>query len=80
MYVYVRVSTIMVYTNIFVKFVLVGLQKINIICLSWNSNKWQMYWLFLIQDAKGNFVRRWIQRQLNFGKKSFCSKSCEHCF
>jgi len=20
------------------------------------------------QDAKGNFVRRWIQRQLNFGK------------
>jgi len=21
-----------------------------------------------LQDAKGNFVRRWIQRQLNFGK------------
>jgi len=25
----------------------------------------------MLQDAKGNFVRRWIQRQLNFGRIYF---------
>jgi len=40
----------------------------SVLSLSCNINNWYINWSFLLQDAKGNFVRRWIQRQLNFGK------------
>lgn len=72
MTIYVRVSTALYATvSVIVVEIMSRLQSVLSLffCLEMLVSDVVIYiFIFLLQDAKGNFVRRWIQRQLNFGK------------